>query len=74
MQPDIRKHLLDILEVARDIRAFAEGLDLAAYRQDSKTRAAVERKLEIMGEACARLRDKEPGVCEMLASELPGFR
>lgn len=66
MQPDTRKHLLDILEAARDIRAFVEGLDLVAYCQDSKTRAAVERKLEVMCEACCRLRDKHPGVSEML--------
>ena len=66
MQPDTRKHLLDILDGVADIKEFTAGLDLAAYRADTKTRAAVERKLEIIGEACARIRDKEPATFETL--------
>jgi uncharacterized protein with HEPN domain len=66
MQPDTRKHLLDILEAAADIRAFTEGLNLASYRNDAKNRADVERKLEIVGEACSRIRDRDPDVFVIL--------
>jgi uncharacterized protein with HEPN domain len=61
MQPETRKHLVDILDAAADIRDFTDGYDLAAYRADAKCRAAVERKCEIIGEACSRIRDKDPG-------------
>ena len=60
MQPETRKHLVDILDAAAGIRSFIHGFDLPAYQQDAKTRAAVERKLEIIGEACSRIRDKDP--------------
>jgi len=66
MLPETRKHLLDILEAAADIRAFTEGLDLASYRNDAKSRAAVERKLEILGEACSRIRDRDRDVFVIL--------
>jgi uncharacterized protein with HEPN domain len=60
MLPDTRKHLIDILAAAADIKAFILGYDLATYRNDAKCRAAVERKLEIIGEACSRIRNEDP--------------
>jgi len=35
-------------------------MDLNGYRADVKSRAAVERKFEVVGEACVRLREKAP--------------
>ena len=60
MLPDTRKYLIDILSAAVDIKAFILGYDLATYRNDAKCRAAVERKLEIIGEACSRIRNEDP--------------
>jgi uncharacterized protein with HEPN domain len=60
MLPDTSKHLIDILAAAADIKAFILGYDLATYRNDAKCRAAVERKLEIIGEACSRIRNEDP--------------
>jgi uncharacterized protein with HEPN domain len=60
MLPDTRKHLIDILAAAVDIKAFILGYDLCSYRNDAKCRAAVERKLEIIGEACSRIRNEDP--------------
>ena len=66
MQPETRKLLLDILLAADEIREFTEEYDLAAYRNDAKCRAAVERKFEIMGEARIRIRDRDPDTFEKL--------
>jgi len=43
-------YLWDMLEAARHIRRFTEGLSLEQYLKDEKTRSAVERQLEILGE------------------------
>ena len=44
-------HLEDIEHYAEAAMRFAAGCDLAAYLADDKTRAAVERALEICGGA-----------------------
>lgn len=66
MRPETVKLLIDILDAASEIREFTSGFDLAEYRIDSKCRAAVERKFEIMGEACTRIRDKDAIAFEKL--------
>lgn len=58
MRPETLKLLIDILDAASEIREFTAGIDLAEYRNDSKCRAAVERKFEIMGEACTSFNRK----------------
>jgi len=60
MPPETRKLLIDIQDAAAEILQFTLGMDLSAYRKDAKCRAAVERKFEIMGEACTRIRDRDP--------------
>jgi uncharacterized protein with HEPN domain len=47
--------LWDMLEAARAVRDFVEGLDQDDYVRDLKTQAAVERKIEIIGEAARRV-------------------
>jgi len=46
------------------------------YLEDEKTQAAVERKFEIIGEACVRLREQAPDVFSEIpsASQIMGFR
>lgn len=66
MQPETLKLLIDILDASDDIVTFTEGYTLETYRDDSKCRAAVERKFEIIGEACARIRDRDTSVFEKI--------
>ncbi len=60
MLPESSKLLLDIQQALEDIGDFTRGLDMDDYCRDAKCRAAVERKFEVMGEACMRLRDCFP--------------
>ena len=76
MLPESSKLLLDIRQALDDIADFTRGLDLEAYSRDAKCRAAVERKFEVMGEACTRLRDRFPDVFEKVpdARQMISFR
>lgn len=76
MLPESSKLLLDIRQALDDIGDFTRGLDLEAYLRDAKCRAAVERKFEVMGEACTRLRDRFPDVFEEVpdARQMISFR
>lgn len=66
MKQEARKLLLDIQEAIFAIAEFTKGMTFEAYLVDAKTRAAVERKFEIVGEACSRLRDRCPEVFETI--------
>jgi len=59
MSPDQRDkaYLWDILESARRIEIFVSTVTLDAYEADKKLQLAVERLLEIIGEATRRLSD-----------------
>ena len=58
---DPSRHLHDILEAIDRIGEFVGDMDFAAYQGDEKTKAAVERKLQILTEAIIRLVDESPG-------------
>jgi uncharacterized protein with HEPN domain len=58
---DPRRHLEDVLDAIDKIAEFIGAIDLNAYRADDKTKAAVERKLQILTEAVIRLEDESPG-------------
>jgi len=51
------QYLADIDEAMADIQNFAEGRTLAEFRGDRQLRYAIERALEIIGEATAHLSD-----------------
>ncbi len=53
MQPDERDaaYLWDMLEAAREAFRFTEGVPFVAYTQDRMRQRAVERAVEIIGEA-----------------------
>ena len=55
MRRDARVLLTDIEQAGADIEIFTAGMDSAAFAADTRTRAAVERKFEIIGEAVNRL-------------------
>ncbi len=48
-------HLWDMLEAAKAILEFTPGTTLEEYRADLKLRSAVERQVEIIGEAARRV-------------------
>jgi uncharacterized protein with HEPN domain len=76
MPPEALKLLVDIQSSLAENRDFTAGMDDAAYRIDAKCRAAVERKFEIIGEACTRLRDRFPDFYSKIESgpQIVGFR
>ena len=76
MQPEALKLLVDIRQALANISDFTSGMDFADYRVDAKCRAAVERKFEVIGEACTRVRDRFPGIFEKIETgpQIIGFR
>lgn len=51
------RRLEDIIENAQAIQRYVAGMDVAAFRADNKTYDAVERCLERISEAAAKLGD-----------------
>ena len=56
------KLLVDALGAIDSAREFVAGISFAEYADDKMRRSAVERQLEILGEACARLATLEPAL------------
>ena len=54
------RRLEDIVENARAIQRYVAGMDLRGFREDAKTYDAVERCLERIAEAAAKLGDLAP--------------
>lgn len=76
MQGETLKLLTDVRSALGDIKAFTAGIDLACYESDPLRNAAVERKFEVIGEACNRLslRDEETYEKISHAPQIIGFR
>ncbi len=57
MRPDERDagYIWDMLDSARTLRGFISGVTFYNYTQDKKLQLAVERALEIIGEAARRV-------------------
>jgi uncharacterized protein with HEPN domain len=51
-------YLLDMVEAAEEVRTYVQGKTLADYEAEPMLRAAVERKIEIIGEAARRVSEK----------------
>ena len=49
--------LLDMLDSARAVREMVTGMDFRSYSADRRTRRAVEREVEIIGEAARKVSD-----------------
>lgn len=58
MSRDWRLYWKDILQSCRKIERYTAGLDRSAFEADEKTRDAVLRNLEIIGEAVKNLPDE----------------
>lgn len=52
---DDLSYLWDMLEAAKAVLAFIQGRTLAEYETDLMLRSAVERQIEIIGEAARRV-------------------
>lgn len=56
-------HFRDILEGIDRIDLFIDGMDFEVYRDDLKTKSAVERQLQIITEAAYRLGNEAEILC-----------
>ncbi len=64
MQIEIKVWLYDILHAINEIDSFFEDVpkEFFAYQNDLKTRRAVERNIEIIGEAMSRILQKDDSI------------
>jgi uncharacterized protein with HEPN domain len=70
MTDEAKKRLLDALAACQRISEVTKDLDFSRYEADWVLRSAVERQLEIIGEALNRAEDERPSLRE----ELPELR
>ena len=76
MHADARKLLWDAQRAVERVMRFTSGKTFDDYRKDELLRSAVERQLEIVGEALSQLRRVDEATAAGI-SELPrivGFR
>ena len=64
MTDKVPKLLFDALGAIASAQEFTAGCSLEQYMGDKMRRSAVERQLEILGEACSRLARLEPSLIE----------
>jgi uncharacterized protein with HEPN domain len=57
---DSQRHLRDIVESVDFIFKFVGDMNFATYQRDEKTKAAVERKLQVLTEEVIRLEAEGP--------------
>jgi uncharacterized protein with HEPN domain len=62
MQPEIKTYLFDILKAIEEIESFFQGSikEFSFFTNDIRTKRAVERELEIIGEAANRIYKLNP--------------
>jgi uncharacterized protein with HEPN domain len=69
MEIEIKTWLYDILSAIKEIESFISTThDFTSFQNDLKTRRAVERNIEIIGEAMNRILDNDESI------ELPNAR
>lgn len=66
MTDKVPKLLFDALAAIGASQEFVAGCSLAQYTDDKMRRSAVERQLEILGEACSRLARTAPAVVDQI--------
>ncbi|HEX9672701.1 MAG TPA: HepT-like ribonuclease domain-containing protein [Burkholderiales bacterium] len=66
MPLEARKYLYDIQQALELIEGFCAGKSFPDYQQDPMLRSAIERQLEIVGEAVTRLAQLNPALAEKL--------
>ncbi len=66
MRPESAAFLWDVHAAATRIAEFISGIDGTSYAADDMRRSAVERQLEIVGEALKNLRNTDPDVAQQI--------
>lgn len=76
MQPESAAFLWDALAAGVRITTFTDGLTGESYAADELRKSAVERQLEIIGEALNRLRKADPETAQRIPdiSRIVGLR
>jgi uncharacterized protein with HEPN domain len=70
MRRDVRSYLWDAIRAAEAAQAFVRGKTYEAFIEDDLVRSAVERQLQIVGEALSQLAKVDP----QLASKVGELR
>ena len=70
MLPESRMYIWDVLEAAALVDEFLGDSDLEDYLGDTYLRSAVERQLQIIGDALAQLAMRDPNTARTIP-ELP---
>ena len=66
MTDEVRKRLLDALRACDSIQEFVSGVDFGAYQDNLLLRSAVERQLEIVGEALGQAANEDEKLEELI--------
>jgi len=76
MRPESRKLIWDARDASNRVLAFCYGKSFDDYLADEMLSSAVERQIEIIGEALNRLSRVEPALAERIAelSKIVGMR
>lgn len=76
MNTTSKKYLFDIVIACDEITAFISGKTRDDYFEDPLLRRAVERDLEIIGEATYQLRNADPNTIQLIpeAAQMIGMR
>jgi uncharacterized protein with HEPN domain len=67
MRRDARCYLWDALKAAEAVQSFLRGRTYEAFVEDDLLRSAVERQLEIIGEALSQLAKVDPQIADNVA-------
>lgn len=62
MDIEIKTWLYDILNGIEEIESFIGSQDFSSFQSDLKTRRAIERNIEIIGEAMSRILIKDDSI------------
>lgn len=76
MQPKVLKYLLDIESIVSEIEEIKTriGNDFTVFRQDIIVQRAIERDLEIIGEAVRKLMEAVPDIQISHSKKIIGLR
>ncbi len=75
MRNEIKKYLVDIMESILSIEGFLEEItDFNLYKSNKMLRRAVERELEIMGEAMDKIDKMNPEINISYKKQIIGMR
>lgn len=76
MEGKVDAWLFDVLNAIKEIESFFEGkpMDFLVYSKDIRTKRAVERNIEIIGEAVGRILKHSPDIAIENARNIVGTR